>query len=85
MEKVAIFYDHLEYFTAIWYNSWPFDIVCGYLVYFFTFWYVWTNKKNLANLAWKPDLKKKTRFIEEQWPISFRKRYLKGRQNCLSV
>jgi hypothetical protein len=34
MENVGIFYDHLEYFTAIWYNLWPFSIVCGHLVYF---------------------------------------------------
>jgi hypothetical protein len=32
MENVGIFYDHSEYFTAIWYNLWPFDIVCGHLV-----------------------------------------------------
>jgi hypothetical protein len=36
MENVVIFYDHLEYFTAIGYNLWP-------------FWHVWT-KKNLATL-----------------------------------
>jgi hypothetical protein len=35
MENVVIFYDHLEYFTAIWYNLWPFGIVCGNLVYFY--------------------------------------------------
>jgi hypothetical protein len=42
MENVCIFYDHLEYFTAIWnilrpfgrVYIWPFDIVCGHLVYF---------------------------------------------------
>jgi hypothetical protein len=34
MENVVIFYDHLEYVTAIWYNFWPFRIVCGHLVYF---------------------------------------------------
>jgi hypothetical protein len=34
MESVCMFYDHLEYFTAIWYNLWPFGIVCGNLVYF---------------------------------------------------
>jgi hypothetical protein len=34
MENVGIFNDHLEYFTSIWYNSPPFDIVCGHLVYF---------------------------------------------------
>jgi hypothetical protein len=37
MENVVIFYDHLEYFTAIWYNVWPFGIVCGNLVYFSRF------------------------------------------------
>jgi hypothetical protein len=34
MENVVIFYDHLEHFTAIWYNLRPFGIVCGHLVYF---------------------------------------------------
>jgi hypothetical protein len=48
MENVGIFYDQLEYFTAIWYSLWPFGIVCRHLV-FFPFWYVWT-KKNLATL-----------------------------------
>jgi hypothetical protein len=33
MKNVCIFYDHLECFTAIWYNLWPFGIVCGHLVY----------------------------------------------------
>jgi hypothetical protein len=37
VENVVIFYDHLEYFTTIWYNLQPFDIVCGHLVYFFRF------------------------------------------------
>jgi hypothetical protein len=37
MENVGIFYDHLEYFTAIWYNLWLFGIVCGHLVYFLRF------------------------------------------------
>jgi hypothetical protein len=32
MEKVCLFYDHLEYFAAIWYNIWPFCIVCCHLV-----------------------------------------------------
>jgi hypothetical protein len=35
--EYIIFYDHLEHFTAIWYNLWPFGIVCGNLVYFFRF------------------------------------------------
>jgi hypothetical protein len=52
IENVVIFYDHLEYFTAIWYHLQPFGIVCGHLVYFFPFWYVWT-KKNLATLIFK--------------------------------
>jgi hypothetical protein len=34
MVNVGIFYDHLEYFMAIWYNLWPFGIVCGHLLYF---------------------------------------------------
>jgi hypothetical protein len=34
MENDGIFYDRLEYFTAIWYNVWPFCIVCGHLLYF---------------------------------------------------
>jgi hypothetical protein len=35
MENVVIFYDQLEHFTAIWYNLWPFGIVCCHLVIFF--------------------------------------------------
>jgi hypothetical protein len=34
METVGIFYDHSEYFMAIWYILWPFVIVCGHLEYF---------------------------------------------------
>jgi hypothetical protein len=37
MENVVIFYDHLEYFMAIWHNVWQFGIVCGRLVYFSQF------------------------------------------------
>jgi hypothetical protein len=37
MVNVVIFYDHLEYFTAIWYNLWPFGIVGGHLLYFSQF------------------------------------------------
>jgi hypothetical protein len=37
MENLVIFYDHLEYFKASWYNVWPFGIVCGHLVYFLRF------------------------------------------------
>jgi hypothetical protein len=50
MVNVGIFYDHLEYFTAIWYNLWPIGVVCGHLVYFSPIWNVWT-KKNLATLV----------------------------------
>jgi hypothetical protein len=49
LENVGIFYDHLEYFMAIWYNLLPSGIVCGHLVQIFTVWYVWT-KINLATL-----------------------------------
>jgi hypothetical protein len=34
MVNVGIFYDHLQHFMAIWYNLWPFGIVCGHLLYF---------------------------------------------------
>jgi hypothetical protein len=57
MENVSIFYDHLEYFTAIWYNLWPFGIVCGHLVYFSSFgmfrpikfWQPWLEVENVFN------------------------------------
>jgi hypothetical protein len=52
MENVGIFYDHSEYFTAIWYNLWPCGI--GSLWPFgmsFPIWYVGT-KKNLATLMY---------------------------------
>jgi hypothetical protein len=31
--KCFIFFDHLEYFMAIWYYLWQIGIVCGHLVY----------------------------------------------------
>jgi hypothetical protein len=37
IENVVIFYDPLEYFSAIWYSLQPFDKVCGHLVYFSVF------------------------------------------------
>jgi hypothetical protein len=37
MENFVIFYDNLEYFTAIWHNVRQFGIVCGRLVYFSQF------------------------------------------------
>jgi hypothetical protein len=36
MENVLIFFNHLEYFTAIGNNLWPFGIVCGQLGIYFT-------------------------------------------------
>jgi hypothetical protein len=36
MEKVGIFYGHLEYIAAIWYTLWPF----GNLV---ALWYIFTR------------------------------------------
>jgi hypothetical protein len=47
MENVGIFYDHLEYFTAIWSNIWPFGIVRGH---FYLFWYVWSRSRKI----WQP-------------------------------
>jgi hypothetical protein len=41
MKNVSIFNDQL----AIWYNVWPFGIVCSHLVYFSRF-----GPKNLASL-----------------------------------
>jgi hypothetical protein len=37
MVNVGIFYGHLEYFMGIWYNLWPFGIVCGHLLFFSQF------------------------------------------------
>jgi hypothetical protein len=31
MKYVCIFYDDLEYFTAIWYNLWLFGVVIWYI------------------------------------------------------
>jgi hypothetical protein len=37
MVNVGMFCNHLECFMATWYNLWPFDIVCGHLLYFSQF------------------------------------------------
>jgi hypothetical protein len=50
MISVGIFYDHLEYFMAIWYNLWPFGKICRHLLYFSQFGMFRPNK-NLANLV----------------------------------
>jgi hypothetical protein len=64
MQNVVIFYDYLEYFTAIWHNLWPVGIVCGHLVYVFvTFWYVWI-KKTLATL-----LESRERFVKSSYRL----------------
>jgi hypothetical protein len=34
MVNVGVFYGLFKYFMAIWYNLWPFGIVCGHLLYF---------------------------------------------------
>jgi hypothetical protein len=45
-----VFYGHLAYFTAIWYDIlWPFGIFYGYLVFFLVL--VCCTKKYLATLA----------------------------------
>jgi hypothetical protein len=59
MKNVVIFYDHLEYFTIIWYNLWPFGIVCCHLVHFLRFGMF--GPKNLATLV-KIHLPKKVSF-----------------------
>jgi hypothetical protein len=50
MEYVGTFYGYLAYFITTWYSIWMFGIVCGPVVYFSPFWYVWT-KKHLATLS----------------------------------
>jgi hypothetical protein len=49
MKYVDILYDHLVYFTAIWYILWPFGIFIGYLVYFFPHFGI-LSQNNLATL-----------------------------------
>jgi hypothetical protein len=49
LENDAIFYDNLGYFKAIWYNLWPFVVVCGHLIFFPVL--VYLEKKNLATLV----------------------------------
>jgi hypothetical protein len=34
---VYVFYDHWEYFASIWNILWPFGVVCGHLLSFFSF------------------------------------------------
>jgi hypothetical protein len=44
--KLGIFYDHLEYFTAIWYNLWPSGIVCSHFACFSQFGMFGPRKKS---------------------------------------
>jgi hypothetical protein len=64
MKNVSIFYDHLEYFTAIWYNLWPFGTVCGHLVYISKFWYICLDQEKSGNNVTVADVFEKvlTRF-----------------------
>jgi hypothetical protein len=48
MVNVGVFYDHFEYFMAIWYNLWPFGIVYGHLLHFSRFGMFGTRK------IWQP-------------------------------
>jgi hypothetical protein len=48
MEGVGIFYGHLVHLTVFCYILCTFGIVCGNLVYFFTFWHFVPRK------IWQP-------------------------------
>jgi hypothetical protein len=52
MENVVIYYDHLKYFTATWYNLWPFGIVCGQLVYFYVLVCLYREKSGNPGHTW---------------------------------
>jgi hypothetical protein len=62
--NASMFYDHLDYFTSIWYNLWPFGTVCCHLVHFFPFWYVLATK-NLATL-YRNNVEKATKRTKKQ-------------------
>jgi hypothetical protein len=51
--KMSVYYMSIVYFTATWYILRTFGIFCGYLVYFFPFWYVIPRK------IWQPWLEHK--------------------------
>jgi hypothetical protein len=57
MENVGIFYNYLEYLTAIWYTYFMafWYNLCRFGI-FFLIWYVWI-KKNLATLLSRQFLK----------------------------
>jgi hypothetical protein len=64
MKNVCIYYDRLEYLTAIWYKLWPSGIVYGHLVYFSHFGIFGARK------IWQPRLQ------EADLPACLRKPYL---------
>jgi hypothetical protein len=57
----------LEYFTAIWYNLWPFGIACGHLVYFSQFGIFGSKKiwQPCSEVAGKRDLP-----VDAVFPVS---------------
>jgi hypothetical protein len=48
MDKVGIFYGHLEYTSAIWYILWPFGNFVNFVAKFPPFWYIVSRK------IWQP-------------------------------
>jgi hypothetical protein len=73
MENVCIFYDHLEYFTAIWYILWTFGMICGHLVYFSRFGMFGPRK------IWQPWLVK---LFAKLWEKRGKKRIAKLLSKC---
>jgi hypothetical protein len=53
MENVVIFYDQLEYITAIWYNLWPFGIhsVWSFGIFFYVL--VCLEQEKSGNPDWR--------------------------------
>jgi outer membrane murein-binding lipoprotein Lpp len=64
----GIFYDHLEYFMAVWYNLWPVGIVCGHLVCFSQFG-MFGSRKNLATLFGRRIPSHQAHMYESLWPL----------------
>jgi hypothetical protein len=64
LENVALFHEHLEYFTEIWEMLWPFGTFCGDLVHFSRFWYH-APRKIWQAWFWRNLLKVSTSFVSE--------------------
>jgi hypothetical protein len=47
MEYVAIFYEHLVYFTAIWDILWTFGILSGSFIFFLRFGLLYQEKSGI--------------------------------------